>query len=414
MANDKNKNRVRPLINSVQTKLKVCEIYETFLKYATEIYLAISVTCCFSFRYTYAHKNALLEIERKLNTIGQKCKKINLQRELPGEFFKMKVFVTGATGFVGSFLTEALLNKGYQVRVLVRTTSNLRWIADLDVDCFYADLDDKEALKRGLKDVDYVFHAAGLTKALHPEDYYRVNYDGTRKLVEAVLEAKPALKRFLYVSSQAAVGPSPTLEPIDESAEPHPVTDYGRSKLKAEQFVYGLRKEMPVTIVRPPAVYGPRDTDILQFFKTVKMGIIPRIGNRERYFSLIYVKDLVQGMIKAAELKKPQGKIYFLANPQPYSWDTVAKITLKVLRRHGMRINVPMFVMRAAAAASEGISKITAKPSIINRQKINEIEQSFWVCSPARAKRDFGFVATTRIEQGIKETLEWYSAVGWL
>ncbi len=326
----------------------------------------------------------------------------------------MKVFLTGATGFVGSFLAEELLKKGYQVRVLVRTTSNLRWIADLDVECFYADLYDKDALKRGLKGMDYVYHAAGLTKALRPEDYYRVNYDGTRMLVEAVLESNLNLKRFLLVSSQAAAGPSPTIEPIDESAEPRPVTDYGRSKLKAEQFVYGLRKELPVTIVRPPAVYGPRDTDILQFFKTVKKGIIPRIGNQERYFSLIYVKDLVQGMIKAAELKKPQGKIYFLANPQPYSWDTVAKITLRVLRKHGVRVNVPMFLMHGVAALSEGISKITAKPSIINRQKIDEIKQNFWVCSPARAKRDFGFVASTRIEHGIKQTLDWYSAVGWL
>lgn len=326
----------------------------------------------------------------------------------------MNIFLTGATGFVGSFLAEALLKKGHNVRVLVRTTSNLRWIADLDVDCFYGNLDDAETLKHGLKGMDYVYHVAGLTKALNPYDFFRVNYEGTRNFIDAIIEAGIPLERFVLISSQAAIGPSPTIEPIDETATAHPLTDYGMSKLKAEQYVLSQKKKLPVTVVRPPAVYGPRDTDVLNFFKTVKLGIIPRLGGKERYLSLIYVKDLVEGIIRAAERKKSLSKVYFLANPQPYSLETLARSTLKYFGKRGVTLNVPMFLMRSAATFSEGFSKLLARPSIVNRQKIAEMKANFWVCSPARAKRDLGFEAPTSLEQGINETLSWYEAAGWL
>jgi len=326
----------------------------------------------------------------------------------------MNIFLTGGTGFVGSFLAEALLKKGHKVRVLVRTTSNLRWIADLDVECFYGSLDDKESLKHGLKGMDYVYHAAGLTKALNPYDFFRVNYESTRNFIDTIVESGIALERFVLVSSQAAVGPSPTMEPIDETAPPHPLTDYGMSKLKAEQYALSQKKKLPLTVVRPPAVYGPRDTDVLNFFKTVKLGLIPRLGGKERFLSLIYVKDLVEGIIRAGERKKALGKVYFLANPQPYSWETLARTALNYFGKRGISINVPMFLMRGAAAFSEGLGKLLARPSIVNRQKVDEMKADFWVCSPARAKRDLNFEAPTPLEKGITETLSWYEAAGWL
>ena len=208
----------------------------------------------------------------------------------------MRALLTGATGFIGSYFAQYLIEKGYQVRCLVRTSSNLRWIADLDVECVYGSLENNGSLKEALADVDYVLHLAGITKGLQEEDFIRHNVDGTKNLLQAVLESGQKFKRFLYVSSQAAAGPSATLQPLDEQSDLHPITPYGRSKLQAEQLVHSLSGHVPYTIVRPPAVYGPRDTDVLQFFKTVKMGLLPKLNGHDQYASIIHVKDLVRGL----------------------------------------------------------------------------------------------------------------------
>ncbi|MGD9488482.1 MAG: NAD-dependent epimerase/dehydratase family protein [Calditrichaceae bacterium] len=326
----------------------------------------------------------------------------------------MKILLTGATGFIGSFLAESLLNRGYEVRCLVRSTSNLRWIADLDVECFYGSLNDRKALGDAIKDVDYVYHIAGVTKADSEEKFYRGNYEGTKNLIDAVINSKHKIKRFLMVSSQAACGPSPTISPVNESIDPVPITFYGRSKLAAERYVMGLSKKVPVTIVRPPVVYGPRDTDVLEMFKTAKMRLIPQLGGREKYFSLIYAKDLVNGIILAAENKKSAGKIYFLANSKPVSADEFARIILDLLGKRGIRVSIPMPLMKLIATVSETYAKFSGKDTIINRQKILEMEPDFWVCSAKKAKEDFGFEAETSLEDGIRETLSWYVRNNWL
>lgn len=326
----------------------------------------------------------------------------------------MKVLLTGATGFIGSFLAEFLLDKGYEVRCLVRTSSNLRWIADLDVECHYGSLDNIESLIRGLKDVDYVFHLAGLTKALKPEEFMKANEQGTKNLVRAVLESKKKLKRFVLVSSQAAAGPSPTIEPIDEQTPPSPVSAYGKSKLEAEKIVNSIKDRVPVTIIRPPAVYGPRDTDVLQFFKTVKTGLLPKFDGKEKYVSFIYVKDLVQGIFLAGTRKKGEGKIYFISSPRPYSWEKIGKTAQQVMQKKGFKVNIPSFLMDGLSFAADGLSKITGKAYIINRQRVVDIKQDFWVCSSKQAKTDLKFEAKTSLEQGIRETISWYKEKHWL
>jgi len=326
----------------------------------------------------------------------------------------MRVFLTGATGFIGSFLAEALLAEGYEVHCLVRTSSNLRWLADLDVECHYGSLFDRDSLRSGLEETDYVIHAAGLTKAPCAEEYIKGNFEGTKNLIEVLLQTARPIKRFVLLSSQAAVGPSPTMEPVDEKSAPHPLTDYGQSKLMAEQFALQHKKELPITVVRPPAVYGPRDKDVLHLFKTIKKGIIPQFAGKASYLSIIFVKDLVQGILKAMTLKKAAGKIYFLANPKPYSLEEVARITLKILGKKGLRINFPSFVMDAAAIFSEGLGHLTGKPAVLNRQKALEMKQRFWICSPKRAKNDLNFETKTGLEEGIRSTLLWYNEQGWL
>jgi nucleoside-diphosphate-sugar epimerase len=326
----------------------------------------------------------------------------------------MRVLVTGATGFIGSFVANALLDKGYEVRCLVRTTSNLHWIADMDVECYYGSLFDKGSLREGLKEVDYVYHIAGVTKARTEEEFLQGNLEATRNLLNAVLEADLKLKRFLHVSSLAAVGPSPTILAINEDQEPQPLTWYGKSKLAAEELLMEHAKKLPLTIVRPPVVYGPRDKDVLEFFKTVRRGIIPQLQGRDKYASLIFVKDLAEGIITAAESDKSQSRKYFMADPEPYSYDEFARIILDVLGKRGVRIPVPLPLLTGVAALSERFAQLTKSSTILNRQKVIEMEQDFWVCSPARAKKDLNFETSHTLQQGVEETINWYVRHNWL
>ncbi len=326
----------------------------------------------------------------------------------------MNVFLTGATGFVGSHLAEALLADGHQVRALLRTTSNLQWITDLKLDCFYGNIFDPQQLAAGLKDVDTVIHVAGLTKALHNSDYYRVNFEGTKSLIDAIILNRLPVKRFVYISSQAAAGPSDSMEPRTEADPPKPVSEYGKSKLKAEEYVLSKRDLLPVTIIRPPAVYGPRDTDIYRFFKTVRMGIIPKWQNRDKYLSFIYVKDLVRAIILAASHAKAINKIYFVAEPRPHSWDEVAYEALNFFKKQAIHVPIPLVLVKGIAFFSEQWSKIAKKPSIINQQKVAELLPDFWICSPQKIKNDLGFEAPTPLHSGVPLTLKWYANQGWL
>ena len=326
----------------------------------------------------------------------------------------MKVFLTGATGFVGSHLAQTLLEQGHSVKALLRTTSNLRWIADLNIDGFYGTLDDTNNLAKGLNNAEVVIHCAALTKALKNEDYYRVNFEGTKKLVDTIINNQLPIKRFVLISSQAAAGPAKSLEPVTENDEPHPVSEYGKSKLMAEKYVMDQKKTLPFTIVRPPAVYGPRDTDVLQFFQSVKKGIIPRWQNRDKYMSFVFVKDLVEGIALVAEHPKAKNQIYFIADKRPYTWDDLARVTLDFFKTRAFHVPVPLAAVKIIAAVSEQWSKITKKPSIINRQKVAELLPDFWICSPQKIKKELGFETKTDLENGVKQTLEWYVEQGWI
>lgn len=326
----------------------------------------------------------------------------------------MKVFITGATGFIGSFLVEALLKKGYQVKCLVRSSSNLKWISDLKIECHFGNLNNPESLSKGLFDADYIYHLAGVTKSLRDKDYIEANIKGTKNLIQAILAMNKKLKRLVHVSSQAVTGPSPTITPIDENFPPHPINIYGRTKLEAENYVKQFFNKIPITIVRPPAVFGPRDTDILRFFNTIKYGIIPKTGGRDKYLSLIYVKDLIDGIIMAGESKKTRGETYFLSSERPISWEELAKLALKVLNKKGFHINIPMSLIKTATFIAECIGKLIGSNPALNWERYEQMKPDFWICSAQKALNDFGFKAKTSIEDSVKETLEWYVKQGWL
>ena len=327
---------------------------------------------------------------------------------------KQRALVTGATGFVGSHLVEGLLERGYRVRCLVRKTSNLRWLSDLEVEYVHGDIADKDSLSGVFENVDLVFHSAGLTKAKSREEYFRANAEGTRNLVEACLERNPELKRFVYVSSQAAVGPGADEKPLDENAPCRPITDYGESKLEGERIVLQHSSQLAVTIVRPPAVYGPRDADVLGFFKVASKGFRVSLGKGESLLSLVYVKDLVDGIIKAAENPKSAGQTYFIADERVYSWREAFNIIAEALKKRTIPLRTPRRVVLFLALISESFSGLFGRPATFNTQKAREITQRYWGLDVSKARAELGFSAKFDLEQGAAETVKWYRDKGWL
>ena len=320
----------------------------------------------------------------------------------------MNVLVTGATGFIGSFLAEALVRKGHAVTCLVRKNSDLRWIRRLALDFLFADLADRGAYARRLRDFDIIFHVAGRTKAESEHAFFHANAECTRLLATAAAEENPELKRFLLVSSLAAAGPSRDGRPLTEGAPPRPVSAYGRSKLEGERAAVSCGGSIPVTVVRPPAVYGPRDRDFFLVFKAVQQGVFPYWG--ECAYSLIYVEDLVRGLILAAEKSVAAGKIYYLADSRVYTNDDIRCALSAAMGRRTIRLRLPRSVLPVLAAFIQKFQK----KGIINADKMQEIRFPHWTCSPERAEKELGFCSEMSLREGFSQTTDWYRKEKWL
>ncbi len=326
----------------------------------------------------------------------------------------LRALVTGANGFVGSHLVKGLLDKGYQVRCLVRKTSNLKWLSGLKVEYVFGDIAERNSLRIAVKNVNFIFHSAGLTKARTKEDYFKANAEGTRNLIEACLQENPKLKRFVYISSQAAVGPGEDQHPTDEAVLCRPVSYYGESKLEGERIVLSHISELPLTIIRPPAVYGPRDTDMLGFFKVANSGFRISFGRGESFISLVFVKDLVDGIILAAENPKAIGQTYFIADDKIYSWKEAFKIIAGTLDKKTIPLKIPKSVVFLMAFLAESFCRLLGKTPAFNTQKAREITQRYWGLNISKAKTELGFVSNFPLDKGSAETVKWYREKGWL
>jgi nucleoside-diphosphate-sugar epimerase len=320
----------------------------------------------------------------------------------------MNALVTGATGFIGSHLCEALVHRGYKVTCLTRTASNLKWIENLDIRLCKGDCTDSDSLFSAVEDADYIFHIAGLTKATSEHDFFSVNAKGTENLVKAASDRNPRLKRFIYLSSLAAAGPSRNGSSIREDANPAPVSNYGKSKLEGEKAVLSYKNSIPVTILRPPAVYGPRDRDMLVMFKMIKKGVFFDLG--KCYYSLLYVDDLVQGIILCAEDKKAEGKVYFLSDAEFYTGEQIAMEICSALDVKALPLKVPKFAMPFFAFIGEKLNK----KGIINRDRIKDFRHSHWICDPQKVREEIGFIPKVGLKEGIKWTADWYRIHRWL
>jgi len=315
------------------------------------------------------------------------------------------VLVTGGTGFIGTHLVRRLLDAGRPVRCLVRKRRNL----PAGAEAVEGDLTSGAGIAEALRGADTVIHLAGVTKALQPADYYAGNARATRNLAAAM--AGMGL-RLVHVSSLAAIGPSPDGRPVSEDAPPHPVSTYGKSKLEAEAAVRELAPD--AVIVRPPVVYGPGDTDVFQLLKSISKGFVLQIAGGERWFSAIYVKDLVEGILAAAGNARAVARTYFLANARPVSWSEFGAIAAGIMKRTPRVVSMPVVVARAAGWGAEMWSRVTGTPGILSREKVAEAQCGWWTCDTRRAAAELGFQAPTSIEQGLAETLAWYKEAGWL
>lgn len=320
--------------------------------------------------------------------------------------------VTGASGFVGSHLVEKLLDLNFHVRVLARKESQLQWLKEKPLEIVRCEYNDIDCLANAIKDVNYIFHVAGVIKAKKKDLYYKGNVETTKNLLIASQNAKK-LKRFVLVSSQAAAGPSSIQNPKTEEMDCYPVTTYGKSKLQAEEEVKKYEGKIPFTIVRPSAVYGPRDPETLIFFKSIKNGLQPMIGFKEKYVSLVHVSDLIEGIMLAAQSDKSIGQTYFISSERGYSWREIGDITAKILGKRVIRIKIPLLIVYLVAGFSQAINYFQNDATILNFEKANEIVEQ-WVCSVEKAKRELGYSQKIDLEKGIRQTLEWYMKNNWL
>ncbi len=326
----------------------------------------------------------------------------------------LKVLVTGGTGFIGSHLVEALLRRGDQVRCLVRNRNDLKWLKNLPIEPVQGNCNDPTSLSEAVTGVDQIFHLAGLTRALDEQTYMDVNAVGTENLIHACLEKNPQLKKFIYLSSQAAAGPCQNDGKKREEDQCEPVSPYGKSKRRGEEFCLEHIDQIPLVILRPSAVYGPRDRDVYFFFKVLKKGIKPVFSREEQHISLCYVEDVVQALLLSSDSKEAIGEIFFISDGQDYRLDQIGDLFEKAMGIHAHRIQIPEWMISGIASLAERVAKFTKKPPLINTGKVEEMVQTNWLCDISKAERILGYQPHFSLAEGIKITYEWYLKENWL
>ena len=322
-----------------------------------------------------------------------------------------RVLVTGASGFVGGHVADRFAQAGWRVRCLVRPTSSRRWLASLGAEFALGDVGAGHGLAAACAGCDTVVHAAGLTNAVHPGEYQRVNVEGTLRLWAAA-EAAGA-RRFVLVSSLAAAGPSRGAEPQDETAEPRPVNAYGRSKLAGERVVLGVGGPVQAVVVRPPAVYGPRDADFLALFRAAARGWFPRFGRGPRTLSLVHAVDLAEGIYLAAE-RGAAGRVYYVTDGAAHDLWEMAEGIGAALGRGVRALPVPAAALWLGALAGEAQAALLRRPGVLSFDRLAQFSRTGWTASDARARLELGYRSRYDLPSGLEDTVRWYRGVGWI
>ena len=346
----------------------------------------------------------------------------------------MKILITGASGFIGSFIVEEALRRGFETWAAVRKSSSKEYLQDERIHFVELNLSSKGQLVEQLRDknFDYVVHAAGVTKCLNRLDFHRINTEGTKNLVDALLEVEMPLKRFVFISSLSIFGAIREQQPYEEIKEtdtPQPNTEYGRSKLEAEKYLESVSSRVPYIILRPTGVYGPREKDYFIIAKSIQQHSDFAVGYKRQDITFVYVKDVVQAVFLALEVgdcksptaetesatRSPIGRAYFLSDGQVYQSATFSNLIHEELGRPWwIRITAPVWVLRIVTFFGEYIGRMTGKVTALNNDKYNILKQRNWRCDIQSAIEELGYQPTYNLEQGVKETIQWYKDHHWL
>ena len=331
----------------------------------------------------------------------------------------MKILITGASGFIGSFIVEEALKKGFDTWAAVRKSSSKEYLKDERINFIELNLSSKAQLIEQLRghDFDYVVHAAGVTKCLNKQDFHRINTEGTKNLIDAILELQMPLKRFVFVSSLSIFGAIKEQQPYDEIREtdtPQPNTEYGRSKLPAEKYLESLGSRVPYIILRPTGVYGPREKDYFMMAKSIKQHSDFAVGYKRQDITFVYVSDVVQAIFLALD-KGENGRKYFLSDGEVYQSTTFSDLIHEELGRPWwIRITAPVWVLRIITFCGEYIGKMTGKVTALNNDKFNILRQRNWRCDIQPAIDELGYKPTVKLAEGVRRSIKWYKEQGWL
>lgn len=331
----------------------------------------------------------------------------------------MKILITGASGFIGSFIVEEALNRGMETWAAVRKSSSRQYLQDERINFIELDLSSQERLCQQLAghSFDYIIHAAGATKCLHQADFYKVNTEGTKHLVQAILKLQMPIRRFIYISSLSIFGAIKEQQPyqeIDESDQPRPNTAYGKSKLEAERYLETIGNEFPYIVLRPTGVYGPREKDYFLMAKSIKGHTDFSVGFKRQDITFVYVKDVVQAVFLAFD-RGMSGRKYFLSDGEVYQSATFSNLLHEQLGRPWwIRIKAPVWILRLVTFCGEYISRMTGKITALNNDKYNILKQRNWRCNIEPAVDELGYHPQYKLPEGVKETVEWYKDNHWL
>jgi len=323
----------------------------------------------------------------------------------------MKALLTGGTGFIGSHLTEFLLDKRAEVFALVRDPHNLKWLKGLNIHLVKGDLLSIPSLP---SDIDHVFHIAGLTNSSNVADYYTVNHQGTASLFKSLHDQKIFPRKIICLSSLAAIGPSLDGNPVQESNPPHPITAYGKSKLMGEAEALRFKEVYPIVILRAPAVIGPRDKDFLSYFKWMKQGALLALGSKQKYMSLCYVKDLVRAFFLCSQKELKSGEIFNIGNPNPCSYDELGILAGQAMGKKLKKVIVPISVSYLIALIGEIGGRINKKASFINLEKLKRLNQRNWIADMEKTRKKLSFKPQYSLREAVQETINWYLKHNWL
>lgn len=326
----------------------------------------------------------------------------------------MKILLTGASGFVGSHILDSLRKRGLATALLLRPDSSHRFIAPHlpNLELRTGSIDNLESLQRAMADITHVIHCAGATRASRIEGFYKANQAGTRNIVEAVNGQQGRIQRLVHISSLAAAGPSQPGNPVREQDPPRPVSEYGKSKLAGELEVRNHCRAEHV-ILRPPAVYGPRDTEFLRLFLAAKHHLLPRLGGGQT-LSLVFVRDLAEAVVTCLDHPAAAGKTYFVAAREVVTARRMAEEVAAQMAVWTLPLPVPLALLWLMCLAQEMRTRLTGKANVLSLQKFAELRAPGWVCDPTLLERETGCACPTTLKAGVAETLSWYRQQHWL